>query len=93
MHRYSLLLEGVNDLVKDTSRLAEIYERTNTDFAHLIYENGLNEIMEKAGQLKDYERGFELMYYTLKGQVEHLKTLRKVLNLIVIKDPVNYPIN
>ncbi|MBL6445398.1 hypothetical protein JMN32_03715 [Fulvivirga sp. 29W222] len=91
--RYALLLEGVNDLIRNTTRLAETYETTNMDFAQLIYENGLYELMKKADQLKTYERSFELMYYSMKGQVEQLKHLREVLQLFLIKDPINIPIN
>ena len=91
--QYALLLEGVNDLIKHTTRLAECYESTNMDFAQLIYENGLYELMQRAEQLKTYERGFELMHYSMKGHVEQLRHLRDTLQLFQIKDPVNMPRN
>ena len=91
--RYSMLLVGLNDLIQNTTKLAESYEATNMKFAHLIYENGLTEIIEKATMLKDYERGFQLMYYSLKGHVAGLKRLRERVNLVLIKDPVNRPHN
>ncbi|UII32813.1 hypothetical protein LVD17_03070 [Fulvivirga ulvae] len=91
--RYGQLLDAVNDLIRHTSQLAKSYEDTNMGFAHLIYEKGLYEIMKKANTLQDYERSFEMMYYSLKGQVEQLKHLRGVLQVILIKDPVNIPTN
>ncbi|MBL6449640.1 hypothetical protein JMN32_25240 [Fulvivirga sp. 29W222] len=93
VQRYQQLLEALNQLVQDTSRLAETYESTNMDFAQLIYENGLYELMNKADQLTVYERSFEFMYYSMKGQVEQLKHLRETLQLFLIKDPVNIPRN
>ncbi|MBL6446752.1 hypothetical protein JMN32_10545 [Fulvivirga sp. 29W222] len=92
-NRYALLLEGVNDLIRNTTRLAETYETTNVDFAQLIYENGLYELMKKAEQLKTYERSFEFMYYSMKGQVEQLKHLREVLQVCMIRDPCNISSN
>lgn len=91
--RYSLLLEGLNELIRNTTKLAQSYEETNMEFAHVLYENGLTEIMERANRLKEYERNFEFMYYALKGQVVGLKHLRETINLILIKDPVNCPHN
>ena len=92
-NKYSLLLESVNELIKNTTLLAEAYESTNMDFAQLIYENGLYELMQRAEQLKTYERGFELMHYSMKGHVEQLRHLRETLQLFLIKDPVNIPGN
>ncbi|MBL6447587.1 hypothetical protein JMN32_14810 [Fulvivirga sp. 29W222] len=93
VQRYQQLLEALNQLVQDTSRLAETYESANMDFAQLIYENGLYELMKKADQLKTYERSFEFMYYSMKGQVEQLRHLRETLQLFLIKDPINIPTN
>ena len=92
-NQYRLLLESVNKLIKNTTLLAETYESTNMDFAHLIYENGLNELMQRSEQLKTYERGFELMHYSMKGHIEQLKRLKDALALFGIKDTVNYPFN
>ena len=92
-NQYRLLLEAVNELIKNTTLLAETYESTNLDFAQLIYENGLYELMQRAEQLKVYERGFELMHYSMKGHVEQLRHLRETLQLFLIKDPVNIPGN
>ncbi|MBL6445705.1 hypothetical protein JMN32_05255 [Fulvivirga sp. 29W222] len=93
VERYGQLLGAVNDLIRDSTQLAKLYEGTNMEFAHFIYEKGLYEIMEKANILEDYERSFEFMHYSLKGQVEQLKRLRRVLQVILIKDPVNCPVN
>ncbi|GAA0192762.1 hypothetical protein GCM10009122_55560 [Fulvivirga kasyanovii] len=92
-NQYRLLLEAVNDLIKNTTLLAGTYESTNMDFAHLIYENGLYELMQRAEQLKTYERGFELMHYSMQGHVKQLRRLREGLQLFLIKDPVNIPKN
>lgn len=91
--RYMVLLEGVNELISNTSKLAETYEQTNMNFAHLIYENGLTQLMEKSSSLKEYERGFEFMHYSLKEHVENLKHMREIISLIALKDPINYPCN
>lgn len=91
--QYSMLLDGLNDLIRHTTKLAESYEATNMTFAHLIYENGLTEIIQKTKMLEDYERGFQFMHYSLQGHVESLKRLRERVNLVLIKDPVNRPHN
>ncbi|MBL6445031.1 hypothetical protein JMN32_01840 [Fulvivirga sp. 29W222] len=93
VQRYQQLLDALNQLVQDTSRLAGSYEKTNVDFAQLIYENGLYEIMKKADLLKEYERAFEFMHYSLKGQVAQLQQFRNILQHLSIKDPVNMPVN
>ena len=93
VERYGQLLEAVNDLVRHTTQLAKSYEDTNMGFAQLIYEKGLYDLMKKADVLQDYERSFELMHYSLKGQVAQLKHLRGVLRMLLIKDPVNCPYN
>ena len=92
-NQYRLLLEAVDELIKNTTLLAGTYESTNMDFAHLIYENGLYELMQRAEQLKTYERGFELMHYSMKGHIGQLRRLREGLQLFLIKDPVNMPGN
>ncbi|MBL6448967.1 hypothetical protein JMN32_21835 [Fulvivirga sp. 29W222] len=92
-NQYRLLLEGMNELIKNTTRLAETYKSTNMDFANLIYENGLDELMHKANLIKVYEHNFELMYYSMKRHVEQLKQLMDAQKLTMIKDTVNYPLN
>ncbi|MTI23931.1 hypothetical protein [Fulvivirga kasyanovii] len=92
-NQYKLLLKGVDELIKNTTRLAESYETTNMDFASMVYQNGLNELMQKAEQMKAYERSFELMYFSMKGHVEQLKRLKEVLQLFFIKDTINHPYN
>ncbi|UII30905.1 hypothetical protein LVD17_21665 [Fulvivirga ulvae] len=92
-NQYRLLLEGVNELIKNSTQLAETYQTTNMDFASMIYQNGLSELMQKANQMKVYERSFELMLYTMKSHVEQLRHLKDVLKLIMINDTVNQPLN
>ena len=91
--RYNMLLNGLNELIFNTTRLAETFQSTNMEFAQLIYENGLTEIMERAKVLKDYEQGFQFMHYTLKGQIERHKHFRDKVKMMLIKDPVNCPRN
>lgn len=91
--QYSMLLDGLNELIQNTTKLAKSYEATNMTFAHLIYENGLTGIMDKAKLLKDYEGGFQFMYYSLKGQIQRHKHFRDKVKLMLIKDPVNRPFN
>ncbi|MBL6445881.1 hypothetical protein JMN32_06155 [Fulvivirga sp. 29W222] len=93
VERYGQLLQAVNDLVCHTTQLAKSYEDINMEFGQLIYENGLHEIMNKANTLQDYERNFQFMYYSLRGQVEQLKQVRGVLQVLLIRDPVNCPCN
>ncbi|GAA0191894.1 hypothetical protein GCM10009122_54540 [Fulvivirga kasyanovii] len=93
VERYGQLLTAVNDLVRHTTQLAKSYEEVNMEFGQLIYEKGLHEIMQKANTLQDYERNFQFMYYSLRGQVEQLKHLRGVLRVLLIRDPVNCPFN
>ncbi|MBL6446374.1 hypothetical protein JMN32_08650 [Fulvivirga sp. 29W222] len=91
--KYSRLLEGLNELIKNTTRLATRYEDINVTFAHLIYENGLAETIEKSKMLKEYEREFQFMNYSLKGQAMRIKHLQELIRLIRIKDPLNCPDN
>ncbi|MBL6448423.1 hypothetical protein JMN32_19070 [Fulvivirga sp. 29W222] len=91
--RYTMLLEGLEDLIQNTTKLGESYEATNMKFAQLIYENGLTDIMDKAKLLKEYEGGFQFMYYSLKGQIHRHKRFRDEVKLMFIKDPVNCPYN
>ncbi|MBL6446246.1 hypothetical protein JMN32_08000 [Fulvivirga sp. 29W222] len=91
--RYNRLLKGLDVLIDETSDLVENYEQHHLEFANLMYEKGLSDIMKEADFLTDHEREFMLMYYSLKGQVERLKYYRKTISLMLIKDPINYPDN
>lgn len=91
--RYTELLKGLDVLIESSANLVVNYEKQHMEFAHLIYEKELAEIMKDADFLTGYEREFMLMYYSLKGQVERLKHYRKTIRLMLIKDPVNYPDN
>ena len=93
VERYGQLLQAVNDLIRNTTQLAKSYEDANMGFASLIYEKGLYKIMQKANTLEEYERSFGLMYNSLRGQVEHLRRLRSILQVLLIRDPVNIPGN
>lgn len=91
--QYTMLLSGLDDLIRNAAKLAKSYEDTNMQFAQLIYENGLTEIMDRARMLKEYEGGFQFMYYSLKGQIQRHKHFREKVKLMLIKDPVIRPHN
>ncbi|MBL6445536.1 hypothetical protein JMN32_04405 [Fulvivirga sp. 29W222] len=93
IERYKKLLEEVKDLIHHNTLLAEYYQITNKEFAYLIYEHNLYEIMAEANKLKDYDRNFQFMYFSLKGQVEQLNHLQQELTDLLIKDPSNCPDN
>lgn len=91
--RYTLLIAGIDELMKNTTQLAESYKSSNMDFAQLSYANGYHQLMQKTGQLTAYERGFEFMYYSMQGHVEQLRHLKEILELLLLKDPVSIPKN
>ena len=91
--QYKLLLQEMERLIDNTEGLVKSFEGINMEFGQSIYENDLARIMENAGSLKEYEREFRLLYYSLLGYTERLKTYRENVNLLTIKDPVNYPYN
>ena len=91
--KYHELFAALHDLIVSTQNLSQCYEDTNMKFAQLIYEKDLYQLMNQANVLKEYERSFELMYYSLKGQVKQLQHLRDMMQLFLIKDPVNIPAN
>ena len=91
--KYHELFAALHDLIVSTQNLSQCYEDTNMKFAQLIYEKDLYQLMNQANVLKEYERSFELMYYSLKGQVKQLQHLKDMMQLFLIKDPVNIPAN
>ena len=91
--KYHELFAALHDLIVSSQNLSQCYENTHMQFAQLIYEKGLYELMNEANVLKEYERSFELMYYSLKGQVKQIQHLRDMMQLFLIKDPVNIPVN
>ena len=91
--QYKLLLKEMNRLINETDGLVQSFKGVNMEFGQSIYENELDKIMAKDGSLKDYEREFQLLYYCFEGYAARLKIYRDRINLLTIKDPINYPYN
>ncbi|MBL6446147.1 hypothetical protein JMN32_07500 [Fulvivirga sp. 29W222] len=91
--KYCELLNGLDNLIASAGDLIVHYEQDNMEFAHLIYEKELLELMRKAEFMDDYEREFMHMYYSLHGQIQRLKRYREIVSLMVLKDPINIPKN
>ncbi|UII33858.1 hypothetical protein LVD17_08525 [Fulvivirga ulvae] len=91
--KYRELLNGLDNLIASAGDLIVHYEQDNMEFAYIIYEKELLELMKKSQFIDEYEREFAYLYYSLHGQVERLKRYREIVQLMVLKDPVNIPEN
>lgn len=87
--KYSELLNGLDNLIASAGNLIVHYEQDNMEFAHIIYEKELIDLMKRADFIDEYEREFAQLYYSLYGQVQRLKRYREIVSLMILKDPVN----
>lgn len=91
--KYTELLNGLDNLIASAGDLIVHYEKDNMEFAYLIYEKELLELMKKTEFMDEYEREFAHLYYSLYGQVQRLKRYREIVSLMILKDPINIPEN